>query len=100
MTLHQNHLELAKSISKKVWKDKKSKWKPEFIKEKILRMESVSTKNPENIWFFINQFDTRRVLKLWHLAKARGTTTGTELAEFIETEYFRLLEKEFKVRIV
>lgn len=100
MTLNRNHLELAKSLSKKVWKDPRSDWAKNYIEEKITAMDKASTDNPENIWFFINQFDTRRILKLWHLAKTRGTSTGTELAEFIETEYFQRLENELGVKVV
>lgn len=100
MTLHKNHLELAKALSIKVWNDPKSNWHKDLIAEKVAKIENVDTSVAENIWFFINQFDTRRILKLWHLARAKGSTTGKELAEFITDEYIKLLETELKVKVL
>lgn len=100
MTLHKNHLELAKALSIKVWKDPKSNWHKDYIDEKVAKMDKVDTSKPENIWFFINQFDTRRILKLWALARAKGTVTGKELAEFITDEYIKKLETDLKVKVL
>lgn len=114
MTLHQQHLDLAKAISKMIWNNPKAKHHPDYLEVKLAMLERVDTKLPENIWYFINQFDVRGVLKLWHLAKSTYTTPrkspinksgkpkiiGKELAEFIETEYFAKLEKELKVKVL
>lgn len=100
MTLHKNHLELAKSLSIKVWNDPKSNWQKDYIAQKIAIMDKVDTSKPENIWFFINQFDTRRILKLWALARAKGTNTAKELVEFITDEYIKKLEVELKVKVL
>lgn len=114
MILHQQHLELAKRISTKIWTDPKKDLHPDFVAEKLARMEKVNTKIPENIWFFINQFSVGNILSFWKLArslyytpkksplnkKGKAMILGKELAEFIETEYFKVLEKETKLKII
>jgi hypothetical protein len=112
--MNEQHLELAKKIATVIWTNPKAGHHPDYIAEKLAKLEKVNTKIPENVWYIINLFEVRDVLKLWHLAKVLFTKPkksvlskkgkpnllGLELANFIEVEYFEKLEKEMGVKML
>ena len=54
--LSESALELMKKIANEVW-EKYRDSSGDYYTEKVTRNNQTSTKHPDNVWFFWNQFD-------------------------------------------
>ncbi len=89
--LSKEALELARECSHKVWQPYDDTYG--YRTEKQERNASVSTDNPDNIWFFLGQFDLNNQSKLYfEVIISKESKAKEELATFIK----KYLEQEIE----